>query len=146
MVLILQPIDFDEACEFIAMHHRHHKPSQGHKFSIGVSNSEKVVGVACVGRPVARSADDGLTLEITRLCSDGTPHVCSMLYRAAWRAAKALGYKRVITYILASESGSSLKGAGFKLIGECGGGTWNRKSRHRVDTHPLQTKLRFECE
>jgi hypothetical protein len=88
--------------------------------------------------------DNGWTLEVTRLCSNGARNVCSMLYRSAWRAAEALGYKKLITYTLAEEGGSSLKGAGFKLLGERGGGSWNRVMRPRVDKHPTQTKLLWE--
>ncbi len=146
MTLALQPIDFDEACEFVRRFHRNHKAPQGHKFSVAANDGEKIVAVACVGRPVSRMLDDGYTLEITRLCSDGTRNACSMLYRACWRAGRALGYRKVITYILATESGASLRASGFRCVGECGGGTWNRRARPRVDTHPLQLKMRWECE
>src|SRR5687768_15134628 len=105
MSLELQPIAFDEACEFIRLHHRHHLPPVGHKFSIAVNDGAKVVGVVTVGRPVARHFDNGWTLEVTRLCTDGTPNAASMLYGAAWRAAKAMGYRRLITYTLQEEPG-----------------------------------------
>ena len=81
-------------------HHRHHGVVVGHKFSIGATKDGMLVGVAICGRPVSRFLDDGYTLEITRLCTDGTPDVCSMLYGAAYRAARAMGYKKVVTYIL----------------------------------------------
>jgi hypothetical protein len=87
---------------------------------------------------------DGYTAEVLRLCSDGTKNTCSMLYAAAWRAVRAMGYRKLVTYILISESGTSLRAAGWKCIGEAGGGSWNRTSRPRVDTHPLQKKIRFE--
>lgn len=96
------------------------------------------------GRPVSRMLDDGLTLEVTRVASDGTPNACSMLYGACRRATFALGYKKLVTYTLGTEPGSSLHGAGWKLIGEAGGGSWSRGSRPRVDSHPLQSKLRWE--
>lgn len=99
-MLNLQPITFEEACEFVRRHHRHHVPPQGHKFSIAVNDGEKVVGVIIVGRPVARHLDDGWTLEVTRCCTDGTRNACSMLYGAARRTAWALGYRRLITYTL----------------------------------------------
>lgn len=99
-MLELIPMTLREANAFVEQHHRHHKPVVGHKFSIGVSDGEKVVGVAIVGRPVGRFLDDGWTLEVTRLCTDGTHNACSMLYAAAWRAARAMGYRRVVTYIL----------------------------------------------
>lgn len=98
-----------------------------------------------VGRPVARHLQDGRTLEVTRCCTDGTRNACSMLYGAAWRATKAMGYTKLITYTLTSESGSSLKAAGWKVIGEAGGGTWNRPNRFRVDKHPTQLKLLWEA-
>lgn len=107
-MLELIPMTLREANAFVEQHHRHHKPVVGHKFSIGVSDGEKVVGVAIVGRPVGRFLDDGWTLEVTRLCTDGTHNACSMLYAAAWRAARAMGYRRVVTYILESETGASL--------------------------------------
>jgi hypothetical protein len=104
----------------------------------------KIVGVAIVGRPVSRFRDDGLTAEITRLCTDGTRNACSFLYGAASRAAFALGFKRIGTYILASEPGTSLTAAGWRLIGETPGKSWSVPSRPRVDKHPLQKKLLFE--
>ena len=144
MALEIVPISFEEACEFIRQHHRHHKPPQGYKFCLAVADGDKIVGVAIVGRPVARHLDDGWTLEVTRTCTDGTKNANSMLYAAAWRAAKAMGYKRLITYTLPEESGTSLRAAGWRCIGEAGGGSWNRKSRPRVDKPPLQVKLRWE--
>jgi hypothetical protein len=143
-VLAIVPIRFREACEFIRRHHRHHKPPVGHICSLAVSDEDKIVGVATVGRPVSRRLDNGLTAEVTRCCTDGTRNACSMLYAAAWRAAKALGYKKLITYILLEESGCSLRAAGWKCLGECGGGSWNVKSRPRVDMHPTQKKIKFE--
>lgn len=94
----------------------------------------KVRGVAIVGRPVARNSDNGWTLEVNRVCTDGARNACSMLYGAAWRAAKALGYRRLVTYTLPAEGGASLRAAGWKLIGERGGGNWNVPSRPRIDT------------
>lgn len=144
-MLELQPINFDEACIFIKIHHRHHLPPQGCKFCIGVNDGDKVVGVIIVGRPVARLLDNSWTAEVTRCCTDGTPHVASMLYAAAWRAARSMGYKRLITYTLQSEAGISLIAANWKVVGQAGGGTWNRKSRPRIDKHPTQTKILWEA-
>lgn len=138
------PIGLDEAQEFVARHHRHHGRVVGHKFSIGVAKDEKVVGVVIVGRPVARGRDDGLTLEVTRLCTDGTRNACSFLYGAAARAAFALGYKRIGTYILASEDGASIKAAGWRKVAEVKGRSWTTPSRPRVDKHPTQDKMLFE--
>jgi hypothetical protein len=118
----------------------------GHKFSIAVSDSnDDVRGVAIVGRPVARRLDNGWTLEVNRCCTDGTKNACSMLYGAAWRAAKALGYKKLITYTLPSEGGASLRASNWKLIGEAGGGNWNVKTRPRIDTEHQQIKLKWEA-
>ncbi len=103
-----------------------------------------VCGVAIVGRPVARLSCDDYTCEVTRLCTLGHQNTSSMLYGAAWRAARALGYRRLITYTLPEEGGVSLRASGFKLIGEAGGGTWSRKARPRIDMHPTQSKLRWE--
>lgn len=139
-------ISLDEANEFVSQHHRHHQPVRGHLFSIGAVHDDKIVGVVIVGRPVARMRDDGITAEVTRLCTDGTRNACSFLYGRAARAAFALGYKRIGTYILANEPGTSCIAAGWRLIGEAGGGSWSRKQRPRVDTHPTQRKLLFETE
>ncbi len=137
MSLIITPINFDEANAFISKFHRHHKPMQGCKFCVAVSDDEKVVGVAIVGRPVARMLDNGWTLEVNRCCTDGTKNACSMLYSASWKAAKALGYQRLITYTLPEEGGASLRASNWKCLGLKGGGNWNVKSRPRVDTDEL---------
>lgn len=139
------PIGLDEANAFVREHHRHHRPVVGHKFSIGCAEGDKIVGVVIIGRPVSRHRDDGVTLEVTRLCSDGTRNACSFLYGAAARAAFALGYARIGTYILKSEPGVTLLAAGWRLIGERGGGSWSVASRPRVDKHPTEPKLLFEA-
>ena len=138
------PIDFAEAAAFVKQHHRHHKPPIGHKFSIAASHEGEIVAVAMVGRPVSRHLDDGWTLEVNRVASDGSRNANSMLYGAAWRAARAMGYRRLVTYTLQSEGGASMRGAGWRCVGEAGGGSWSCESRPRVDLHPLQTKLRWE--
>lgn len=144
-MLDITPISLAEANAFVGLHHRHHAPVLGHKFSIAVADlgywllstrAAAIRGVAIVGRPVARGNDDGLTLEVNRCCTDGHRNACSMLYRAAWRAARAMGYRRLITYTLPAEGGASLRGAGFRLVGERGGGNWNTPARPRVDTAP----------
>lgn len=158
-MLEIVPIFQKEANAFVAKHHRHHKKVVGSVFQIACAveydacdikgrNEIKVceiVGVAIVGRPVSRNLQDGWTLEVNRCCTDGTKNACSMLYAAAWRIAKGLGYKRLITYILTSEPGTSLKAAGWKCLGEAGGGNWNVKSRPRVDTNHQQKKILFEA-
>jgi len=133
--LELTSLELDEANYFVSLHHRHHQPVVGHKFSLGV---------AIIGRPVARGLDDGATLEVTRLCTDGTRNACSFLYGAAARAAFALGYRRIGTYILKTESGVSLRASGWRLVAEVRGRSWSCESRPRVDKHPTQAKLRFE--
>lgn len=144
MSISLIPLTLAEANAFVAEHHRHHRPVVGHKFSLGAVKDGKVVGVAIVGRPVSRLRQDGMTLEVTRLCTDGTRNVCSFLYGAASRATFALGYHRIGTYTLPDEGGASLRGAGWKLIGERGGGSWSCPSRPRVDRHPTEPKLLWE--
>ncbi len=143
--LNLVPVKLAEANAFVARLHRHHKPVVGHKFSVGAMLGEALVGVAIVGRPVARMRDDGATLEVTRLCTDGTKNACSFLYGAARRATFALGYSRLGTYTLPSEGGASLRACGWKLLGERGGGSWSRQSRPRSNDHPQGTKLLWEC-
>ena len=144
MKLQTVPLPLDEANAFVAEYHRHHKPVIGHKFSIGAVLGEKIVGVVIVGRPVSRHRDDSMTLEVTRLCTDGTRNACSFLYGASAKASFALGYKRIGTYILKSEPGISLTAAGWNLIGETPGRSWSSQSRPRVDKCPLQARLLFE--
>lgn len=143
-MLTLVPITLKEANEFISKYHRHHKPVVGHKFSIACAINEEIVGVACVGRPVSRHLDDGWTLEVNRLCTNGTKNACSFLYSAAWRVAKNLGYKKLITYILDTENGASLKAAGWKCVGQAGGKCWTGVRRPKVDLYPNQMKIKFE--
>ncbi len=143
-MLTLTTISLADANAFVAMHHRHHKPVTGHKFSIGCTKNGELVGVAIVGRPVSRYLDDGLTLEVNRLCTTGAKNACSFLYGAAARAAKALGYHKIITYILDTEPGTSLRAAGWVCAGVAGGKRWTGKRRPTVDLYPAQMKLRFE--
>ena len=145
MTLEIQPITYDEACTFIRQFHSHHLPPQGWKFGIAVNDGEKVVGVVTIGRPVARRLDNGWTLELTRCCTDGTPNAASMLYGAARRATFALGYKRLITYTLDIEPGTSLKAAGWKSLGAAGGGDWNCQSRPRKYVGPQNQKTLWEA-
>ena len=144
MKLCPVPITLEEANEFVAQHHRHHKPVVGHKFSIGAAAGDKVVGVVIVGRPVARLRDDGLTLEVTRLCTDGTRNACSFLYGAASRAAFALGFTRIGTYIRQDESGVSLNAAGWRVVGQTNGRSWSCPSRPRVDKTEIIGRSLFE--
>ena len=143
-MLELQPISYREVCKFIEMHHSHHLPPQGYKFGIAVNNGEEIVGVITAGNPVARLLNDGYTIEVTRCCTIRHKNAASKLYAAAWRAAKAMGYKRMITYTLTREKGTSLLAAGFKKLYETKGGSWSRKSRPRLDNHPIGQKSLWE--
>ncbi len=144
--LAIVPLPLDEANAFVEQYHRHHVPVVGHKFSIGVADEVGTIrGVAIVGRPVARGRDDGLTLEVTRVATDGCSNACSALYAAAWRAARAMGYQRIGTYTLLTEPGTSLRAAGWHVIHEVTGRSWSCVSRPRVDKHPTQGKLLWEA-
>ncbi len=146
--LLLVPTTLREANGFVERLHRHHGPTRGHKFAVAVGSTDGVMrGVAIAGRPVARWMDDGVTLEVLRVCTDGTPNVCSMLYGAVRRAAVAMGYpaRNVITYTLASEPGTSLKAAGWVLDGTTRGESWNRPNRARTDKAPTTPKNRWRA-
>lgn len=138
----IRPITFREASDFINKHHRHHGATVGHKFSIGLYDEGKLIGCAVCGRPVARHYDDGITCEINRLCTDGTRNACSMLYGACCRVAKEMGYKKIITYILQSENGASLKASNFVCEGEAGGINWTGK-RNKGQNIPKEMKTRW---
>lgn len=143
--LMIIPVTLREANAFVVRHHRHHRPVRGCICTLGAAVDSVVVGVAIVGRPVARRMQDGWTAEVTRVATDGTRNACSILYGAAWRAVRALGWRKLITYTLPGESGASLRAAGWQLVAErSGGGSWSRRARPRVDLHPLQEKLRWE--
>ncbi len=139
--LTLVPLTLREARALVTRFHRTHPAPQGGLFAIGAARGDEIVGAAIVGRVTARNNEDDWTAEVTRVATDGSRNAPSLLYGAAWRAARAMGYRRLITYTLASEPGTSLRAAGYKLIGETGGGSWSRLSRPRLDMHPLQPKL-----
>ena len=132
--LRLVPVTFRDACDMVATWHRHHKPPQGHKFSIGLAEGGELVGAVIVGRPVARAMDNGLTLEVTRsVVAPGIRNGNSMLYGAAWRAARALGYQRLITYTQEGETGASLRAAGWRIIAQrAPHAGWDRPNRRRL--------------
>lgn len=138
------PMDLEGANEFVARHHRHHGEVVGHKFSIGAAKGDELVGVVIVGRPVSRFRDDGLTLEVTRLCTNGDKGACSFLYGAAARAAFAMGFKRIGTYIRKDEPGISLKAAGWRYIADTPGRSWSVPSRPRKDKTDLTQRMLFE--
>ena len=132
-------ITLAEANAFVIANHRHHDAAIGHKWSIGVYKDNQLVGVAIVGRPTGRYLDDGKTLEVTRLCTDGTRNACSFLYAAAARRAKREGYSKIITFILQTETGVSLKAAGWHLeAAKCGKPFWNTQ---RYADKPVQETL-----
>jgi L-amino acid N-acyltransferase YncA len=143
-MLELVPISISDACVYVSRQHRHHPAPQGGLFAVACASDGIVCGVAIVGRPVARKAQDGWTAEVTRLATDGARNACSMLYRAAWRACRALGYRRLVTFTLATEPGTSLVAAGFREVGRTGGKSWSVPTRPRVDRHPLQERIRWE--
>lgn len=147
----LCPVSFKEAKAFVNEHHRHNVAPVGHKFSIGLTNGEKLIGVAIVGRPIARYNQDGYTLEVYRNCVlEGYKNACSMLYGATWRAAKAMGYRRLITYTLKSEPGTSLIASGWKIIGETQPKPkgWDTPSRPRnmPERYPTGQKNKWQAQ
>jgi hypothetical protein len=136
------PITFAYAKQFIKEYHRHNPNVIGCKFCIGLQGDDGIVGVAVCGRPVSRFLDDGLTIEINRVCTNGVANGCSMLYGACCRIAKEMGYKRAITYTLQSETGSSVKASNFVCDGEAGGTHWTGK-RNRGQNIPNELKNRW---
>ena len=153
-ILTIRPINLRDANAYVAQHHRHNQPTTGHKWSVACYDGNRLCGVAICGRPVARMLDDGLTVEIRRVCTDGTYNACSILYGACARVAKAMGYKRVVTYTLISEPGASLKASGFISYGEAGGMPWDTPNRPRevtvetpfgkVPKYSLEKKIRWK--
>lgn len=153
-MLTIRPIILREANAYVAQNHRHNMPTNGHKWSLACYDGDRLCGVAIAGQPVARLLDDGMTIEVRRVCTDGTYNACSKLYGACARVAKEMGYKRIITYTLRSEIGTSLKASGWKECGEAGGGGWDRPNRHREETqitlfgeikkYPSEQKIRWE--
>jgi hypothetical protein len=93
------PLHLKEANQFVARHHRHNLPTTGCKVAIGAAQDGKLVGVAIAGRPVSRRLDDGKTLEVLRVATDGTLNACSFLYARTAEIARLMGYQRVITYV-----------------------------------------------
>lgn len=147
-MLTVEPITLRAANAFVAAHHRHHKPTRGHKFSVSVVDEAGAIrGVGIAGRPVSRHLDAGGYLEVTRVCTDGTRNAPSMVYGALRRAGVALGYPphKIITYTLASEPGGSLRAAGWHDDGLAGGGSWDTPSRPRTDAAPVEKKRRWRA-
>ena len=130
-VMEVRPITLRKANGFVVKFHRHHKEVVGAKFAIGLFCENEMQGVAICGRPVGRKLDDGLTIEVVRLCViEGLQNACSKLYAACSRIAKEMGYKKIISYILASEPGISLKASGWVLEADnVGGKSWNSSGK-----------------
>lgn len=137
------PIELKAANEFVAGLHRHHDPVYRDKYRLAAEKDGKIVGVIQVGRPVARHLDDGMTLEVVRLCTNGTKNVCSFLCSRAARIAAEMGYRRIVTYILDTEMGASLKAAGWHKEADTRGHTWSCPSRPRADKAPVCDKQRW---
>lgn len=139
------PVTLTEAREYCRKWHRTHRPPQGGLFAVACAHyGQTPCGVAIVGRPVARHLDDGWTAEVTRVATDGTKNACSFLYGACWRAARALGYIRLVTYTLRVEPGTSLRAAGFEAVHETKSERWTRPARERFDEDAPQQKIRWE--
>ena len=155
-MLEIRPIKLRDANRYVEENHRHNMPTRGHKFSIACYDGDRLCGVAIAGQPIARELDDGRTIEIRRVCTDGTRNACSILYGACSRCAKEMGYKKVITYTLESEPGTSLKASGFINDGETRGRNWNFPNRPREITqvslfgeerkYPVDKKIRWVRE
>lgn len=144
----IKHIELKAANAFVAEHHRHHGPVTGHRFSLGCIRREdqRLCGVAIVGRPLARKINDETTVEVLRLCTDGTPNACSVLYGACMRAARALGYQRIITYTLDDEPGTSLRAAGWTFGYRTAGGAWSRDGRPRKTSEHEGPKQMYYCD
>lgn len=137
------PLELREANAFVSKLHRHHDPVYRDKFRLGCIADGHLCGVIQAGRPVARHLDDGMTLEVVRCCTDGTHNACSFLYSRMARIAKEMGYTKIITYILNSETGASLKASGWHKEAEVKGHAWNCPSRPRKTTSPTCDKQRW---
>lgn len=146
--MLLLPLELSEANALVAKWHRHHKPVQGHRFSLGAVSDGELIGAIIVGRPVARfGGDPSEVVEVTRCVTDGTQNACSFLYGAAARAAHALGYRRIQTYTLDSETGTSLRASGWKYEGVFGGGQWiHTDGKPRRTDQPIGKKKRWAQE
>lgn len=149
MAITAEPIELKQAQEFINRLHRHHAASVRDKFRIAAKKGGEIVGVAQVGRPIARSLCDGYTLEVLRLCTNGEKDVCSFLYSRCARIAREMGYRKIITYILETESGTSLKASGWVCVEEkCGGATWENCTRTKKRPEQLcmiEQKEKYPC-
>lgn len=142
-MLTARPIELRDANDFVGRLHRHHDPVLRDKCRVAAYDGDKLVGVVQLARPVSRMLDDGQTIEVVRLCTDGTHNACSFLYGRAARTARELGYSKIITYILASENGASLRASGWHKEADTKGGRWDCPSRPRQTTAPMTKKQRW---
>lgn len=142
-MLTARPIELRDANAFVCRLHRHHEPVYRDKMRVAAYDGDTLVGVAQLARPVSRMLDDGRTIEVVRLCTDGTHNACSFLYGRAARVARELGYSRIITYILDTEDGASLRAAGWHKEADTRGGKWDCPSRPRQTTAPTSRKQRW---
>jgi hypothetical protein len=144
VALRVVPLSLRQANALVAALHRHHKPVQGMRFALGAYDGDRCVGACIVGRPVARMTDQWLVAEVTRLVTDGSKNACSILYAAAARVAREMGFEKIQTFILEEEPGTSLIAAGWEEEVVSAGGDWNRPSRggRRTD-QPMQPKRKF---
>jgi hypothetical protein len=139
--LTIVPCTIEQANGYVQRFHRHHGSIPAARLAFAVSDESGLIrGVAIIGRPCNTHLDDGWTLEVRRVCTDGCPNACSMLYGAAWKAAKAIGYHRLVTYTLPEEGGASLRAVGWKPVEGCGGKPWNHKGRARKENPIFLTK------
>ena len=146
MGLLLRPVSLGEANDYVERLHRHHPPVAGWKFGIGVEDATyQLRGVAIVSHPFARHLDDGWTLEVTRCCTDGAKNAPSLLYAAAWRTARAMGFCRLLTYTLDTETGTSLKAAGWWISGQTPPGSWANRPGRGDGAASGSSKLRWEA-
>jgi hypothetical protein len=144
--MTVRPITLRAANAYVEQHHRHHKPARGCVFCVSVWDTDTLHGVAIVGRPLARMLQDGVTCEVTRVCTDGTANACSKLYSTCAKVARQLGYERIITYTLPEEGGASLRASGWKCEPDwTGGGTWSRTGRARENEQNTTPKLRWSA-
>lgn len=144
MTLALCPINLRQANAYVARNHRHSKPVRGQKGSVAVTVGVGLCGVAIFGRPIARGLDDGYTIEIYRVCTDGTRNACTKLYGASCRSAAGMGYRKAVTYTLKSENGASLRAAGFTAVAEVKDRQWGCASRPRAQRESQGDRVRWE--
>lgn len=152
-MLTIRPITLRDANAYVAAQHRHNQPTNGHKWSLALYDDDRLCGVAIAGQPIARRLDDGLTIEVRRLCTDGTKDACSKLYGACARVAREMGYRKIITYTLISEPGTSLRASGWTSCGEAGGGCLGighpdreRSSRLRCSEQFVNTRMKRKSD